>query len=78
MYTTYHFKSTSEITTDVLEAIKTAFKGKSVVITVEEGEPEDDVPEWQQKLVMERVAYYKKHPEELLEWDSVKDKFKLD
>ena len=36
MYTTYHFKSATEINTDVLDAIKAAFKGKAVVITVEE------------------------------------------
>jgi len=36
MYTTYHFKSVAEINTEVLDAIKAAFKGKPVVITVEE------------------------------------------
>jgi hypothetical protein len=36
MYTTYHFKSASDITVDVLNAIKTAFKEKPVVITIEE------------------------------------------
>lgn len=36
MYTTYHFKSAAEINTDILDAIKTVFKGKSIVITVEE------------------------------------------
>ena len=36
MYTTYHFKSAADINIDMLEAIKAAFKGKPVVITVEE------------------------------------------
>jgi len=36
MYATYHFKSAAEISTEMLDAIKTAFKGKPVVITVEE------------------------------------------
>lgn len=36
MYTTYHFKSAADITVDVLNAIKTAFKEKPDVITVEE------------------------------------------
>lgn len=36
MYTTYHLKNVSELNSDILEAIKSAFKGKPVVITVEE------------------------------------------
>jgi hypothetical protein len=36
MYTTYHFKSALDINIDVLNAIKTAFKEKPVVITIEE------------------------------------------
>ena len=36
MYTSYHFKSAAEINPDILEAIKAVFKGKPVVITVEE------------------------------------------
>ena len=36
MYTTYHLQSASDLSTDIMEAIKTAFKGKSIVVTVEE------------------------------------------
>ncbi len=36
MYATYHFKSAAEINSDIVEAIKAAFKGKPIVITVEE------------------------------------------
>jgi hypothetical protein len=36
MYTTYHLASAQEVTTDILEAIKVAFKSKPIVITVEE------------------------------------------
>ncbi|MBK7883839.1 MAG: hypothetical protein IPJ81_08625 [Chitinophagaceae bacterium] len=36
MYTTYHFKSAADINMDILNAIKTAFKGKPIVLTVEE------------------------------------------
>jgi PHD/YefM family antitoxin component YafN of YafNO toxin-antitoxin module len=36
MYTTYHFKSALDINIDVLNAIKTAFKEKAIVLTVEE------------------------------------------
>jgi hypothetical protein len=36
MYTTYHFKSAADINMDIVNAIKTAFKDKPVVITIEE------------------------------------------
>ena len=35
MYTTYHLASAQEITTDVIESIKTAFKTKPIKLTVE-------------------------------------------
>lgn len=40
MYTTYHFKSAADINMDILDAIKTAFKEKPVVITIEEEKDE--------------------------------------
>jgi hypothetical protein len=36
MYTTYHLSSAQDITPDILDAIKAAFKSKPIVITVEE------------------------------------------
>lgn len=36
MFVTYHLSSAQEITIDLLEAIKTSFKSKAIVITVEE------------------------------------------
>jgi hypothetical protein len=42
MYTTYHFNSAAEITTDILEAIKVAFKNKSITITITENEDDTD------------------------------------
>ena len=40
MYTTYHFKSASEITTDIVEIIKTSFKSKPIKLTIEEDDDE--------------------------------------
>ena len=40
MYTTYHFKSASEINADILEVIKAAFKTKPVKLTIEEDNDE--------------------------------------
>lgn len=36
MYTTYHLSSAQEVTTDILDAIKTTFKSKPITITVTE------------------------------------------
>ena len=36
MYITYHLSSAQDLTIDILEAIKTAFKSKAITITVEE------------------------------------------
>jgi hypothetical protein len=36
MYTTYHLSSAQDVSPDILEAIKIAFKSKPIVITVEE------------------------------------------
>ena len=36
MYTTYHLSSAQDVSPDILEAIKTTFKSKAIIITVEE------------------------------------------
>jgi len=36
MYTTYHLTSAQEVSTDILDAIKAAFKSKPITIIVEE------------------------------------------
>ena len=40
MYTTFHFRSADDINTDIIQAIKAAFKSKPVTITVEEDHDE--------------------------------------
>jgi hypothetical protein len=78
MYTTYHFKSVTEINSDILEAIKIAFKGKSVMITVEEEESEMDIPEWQKEIVLKRRGHYANNPDQLTSWEEAKKNIKLD
>jgi len=36
------------------------------------------VPEWHKDVVRQRLEEYKKNPGNKLDWDEVKDKFKLD
>ena len=38
MYTTYHLASAQEVNSDILDAIKAAFKSKPITIIVEEDE----------------------------------------
>ena len=38
MYTTYHLTSAQDINTDIIDAIKAAFKSKPITIIVEEDE----------------------------------------
>lgn len=80
MYTTYHFQSASEINDDILEAIKIAFKGKPVVITVEEETKDSsiEIPEWQKEIVRNRQQYFNENPEELLNWDETKNSINFD
>jgi PHD/YefM family antitoxin component YafN of YafNO toxin-antitoxin module len=40
MYTTYHLQSAADLNNDIIKAIKTAFKGKSIVVTIEEDKDE--------------------------------------
>jgi hypothetical protein len=42
MLTTFRFDSATELTVDVIEAIKVAFKSKAITITVTEEEHQDD------------------------------------
>jgi len=77
MYTTYHFKSVADINADILEAIKIAFKGKAVSITVKE-EMEDDtdgIPEWQMLLVLKEKENVEQGNTELKNWNDVKNSF---
>ena len=80
MYSTYHFESASEVNEDIIESIKLAFKGKSIVITIEEENTSkyEDVPEWQKQIVLERQEYYNANPHELIEWEEAKKLIKLD
>lgn len=38
MHTTYHLKSAQELNSDIIDAIKTAFKSKPITIIIEENE----------------------------------------
>jgi len=70
MYTTYHLSSAQEISLDIIEAIKTAFKEKPISITIEE---EFQIPQWQKDEVLNRLEKYKENPTQTLDFDSMMD-----
>jgi hypothetical protein len=64
MYTIFHFKSAEEINTDIVDAIKLAFKSKPVTITVEEESDETAfllANSKNREILMESIAHYKKN-----------------
>ncbi len=77
MYTIYHFKSVADINADILEAIKIAFRGKAVSITVKEEaeDDEDSIPEWQMRLALKEIENIEQGDTELKNWSDVKNSF---
>lgn len=37
-----------------------------------------DIPEWQKAIIRQRLMDYKENPDNILDWDDVKDTFILD
>jgi hypothetical protein len=56
MYTTYHLASAQELNTDILEAIKTAFKTKAITIIVEEAESDYELTADMKNILDNRLA----------------------
>lgn len=55
MYTTYHLKSAQEVNTDILDAIKAAFKSKPITIIVEEDDNDFGLSEDLRTVLDERL-----------------------
>ncbi len=55
MYTTYHLKSAQELSTDIVEAIKVAFKSKAITIIIEEDEDDFDLTSDLKTVLDERL-----------------------
>ena len=79
MQSVYHFKSVTEINSDILKAIKLVFKGKAVCITIKEENEEDasDIPQWQKLLGLKEIENIKNDKTELKDWNEVKNEFKF-
>jgi hypothetical protein len=55
MYTTYHLSSAQEVNTDILEAIKIAFKSRPITITIEEEEQDFEISQEMKNILDERL-----------------------
>lgn len=53
-------------------------KQQLIGLLKQEREETTPIPEEHKKLVRQRIKHYAKHPEELLDWDTAKKRFKLD
>ena len=55
MYTTYHLSSAQDVSSDILDAIKAAFKSKPIRIIVEENEEDFDLSADMMDVLDERL-----------------------
>ena len=55
MHTTYYLKSAQEVSTDLLDSIKATFKSKSIIITVEEADCDDELSDEMKAILDERL-----------------------
>ena len=55
MYTTYHLSSAQDINSDILDAIKAAFKSKPITIIVEEDEDDTELSAEMKAVLDERL-----------------------
>ncbi len=55
MHTTYYLESAQEVSTDLLDSIKATFKSKSITITVEEVDCDDELTDEMKAILDERL-----------------------
>ena len=55
MYTTYHLESAQDVSVDLLDSIKATFKSKSITITVEETDCDDELTDEMKAILDERL-----------------------
>lgn len=55
MYTTYHLNSAQELNSEIIDAIKTAFKSKPITIIVKENDGDYELTEDMKEVLEERL-----------------------
>jgi D-Tyr-tRNAtyr deacylase len=56
MYTTYHLASAQEVNSDILDAIKVAFKSRPITITIEEEDQDSELSQEMKNILDERLV----------------------
>mgnify|MGYP000013968786 CR=1 FL=1 len=78
MYTTYHFLSAQELSTDILDSIKAKFKSKPITIIVKENDADIELSNEMKSMLNDRLkedeATYLTLNESM---DRLKDKYGL-
>jgi len=55
MYTTYHFLSAQELSTEILDSIKAKFKSKPITIIVKENEDDIELSDEMKSMLNDRL-----------------------
>ena len=55
MYTTYHLSSAQDVNSDIIDAIKAAFKSRPITITIEEEEQDFEISQEMKSILDERL-----------------------
>jgi hypothetical protein len=72
MYTTYHLSSAQEVNTDILEAIKIAFKSRPITITIEE-QNDFQLSSETKEMLDYRLNDYLQNPHDVRDFDELLD-----
>jgi predicted transcriptional regulator len=70
MQTTYHLSSAQDISSDILDAIKIAFKSKAISITIKEKE-NNEISDETKKMLDDRLNEYLQNPTDVQDFDEI-------
>lgn len=63
---------------ELVRQLPTKEKQQLLGLLQQEREDSMPIPEEHKRLVRQRIKHYTKHPEELIDWETAKKRFKLD
>jgi hypothetical protein len=72
MHTTYHLSSAQEISTDIIDSIKAAYKSRPITITIEE-DPGFEISEETKAMLDNRLNDYLQNSNDVADFDELLD-----
>ena len=72
MHTTYHLSSAQEISIDIIDSIKAAYKSRPITITVEE-DSVFEISDETKKMLDNRLHDYLQNPNDVADLDTLLD-----